>query len=196
MSAYKIAEAAISRLQRHPEKLNLLRMLDILFFDEIGQLPAEIFAAIEIILPRVRDSNEFMGGVIIISTMDHTQLQPVAGRPFLLSSYVITCFKMVKLETSVRASRDIPFQRLQQIVCMNYSKYTEFPGLLDELRELLRNVPKYVENWSSPIITADTYCLYGRRVPANEATTDFINSIRANIPHTDLREKNQLIHRD
>ena len=84
MSAYKISEAAISRLQRNPEKLNLLRMLDILFFDEIGQLPAEIFATIEIILRRVRDSNEFMGGVIIISTMDHTQLKPVAERLFLL----------------------------------------------------------------------------------------------------------------
>ena len=59
-------------------------MLDILFFDEIGQLPAEIFAAIEIILLRVRDSNKFMGGVIIISTIDNTQLQPVSGRPFLL----------------------------------------------------------------------------------------------------------------
>ena len=146
MSAYKIAEAEISRLQRHPEKLNLLRIIDVLFFDEIGQLPAEIFAAIEIILRRVRDSNEFMGGVIIISTMDHTQLQRVSGRPFIISSYVITCLNMVKLETSVRASIDIPFQRLKQIVRMHYSKYTEFPGLLDELRELLRTVPTYVEN--------------------------------------------------
>ena len=174
---------------RHPEKFNLLRMLDILFFDEIGQLPAEIFAAIEIILRRVRDSNEFMGGVIIISTMDHTQLQPVSGRPFILSSYVITCFKMVKLETSVRDYRDISFQILQHIVRMNYSKYTDFPGLFDELRDFLRNVPTYVDNWSSPIITADTYRLYGRRVPSNESTTDFINSIRANIPNTDFREK-------
>ena len=73
---------------------------------------------------------------------------------------------------------------------MHYSKYTEFPVLLDALCEFLRNVPTYVENVSSPIITAYTYCLYGRRVPANEATTDFINSIIANIPHTDLREKN------
>ena len=167
-------------------------MLDILFFDEIGQLPAEIFAAIEIILRRVRDSNEFMGGVIIISTMDHTQLQPVSGRQFLLSSYVITCFKMVKLETSVRASRDIPFQRLQQIVRMHYSKYTEFPGLLDELRDFLRNVPTHFDNWSSPIITSDTYRLYGRRVPDNEATTYFINSIIENIPNTDLRDKKSI----
>ena len=66
---------------------------------------------------------------------------------------------MVRLETSVRTSRDITFQILQQIVCMHYSKYTKFPGLLDELRDLLRNVPTYVENWSSPIITADTYRL-------------------------------------
>ena len=116
-----------------------------------------------------------MGGVIIISTMDHTQLQPVAGRPFLLSSYVITCFKLVKLEISVICSIDINFQRLQKIVRMHYRKYTDFPGLLDELRDLLRNVPTYVENWSSPIITADTYRLYGRRVPANEATSDFVN---------------------
>ena len=62
MSAYKIAEAEISRLQRNPEKFNLLRMLDILFFDEIGQLSAEIFTEIEIILRRVRDSNTFMSG--------------------------------------------------------------------------------------------------------------------------------------
>ena len=85
-----------------------------LFFDEIGQLPVELFSAIEIILCRIRQSTVFMGGVIIISTMDHTQLQPVNGRPFLLSTHVITCFKMVKLRTSVRATGDQDFQRLQQ----------------------------------------------------------------------------------
>ena len=91
---------------RYPEKVNLLRILDVLFFDEIGQLPAELFSSLEIIFRRIRGNNIFMGGVVIISTMDHSQLPPVTGRPFLLSTHVITCFKMVKLESSVRAAGD------------------------------------------------------------------------------------------
>ena len=83
LSPYQIAENAISKLYRYPEKINLLRAMDILFIDEIGQLPAETLSTIEIILRRIRNhSNVFMGGIIIISTLDHTQLKPVNGRPF------------------------------------------------------------------------------------------------------------------
>ena len=82
-----------------------------------------------------------MGGVIIISKMDHTQLQHINGRPYLISTYVITCFKILKLQSSVRAAVDVDFQRLQAIVRMHYSQYIEHPELLDDLRLLLRNVP-------------------------------------------------------
>ena len=86
-----------------------MMVLDVIFFDEIGQLPAETFSAIEIILRRVRKNDIFLGGVLLISTMDHTQLQPVTRRPFLLSTHVITCFKMIKLHKSVRVSGDLRF---------------------------------------------------------------------------------------
>ena len=82
-----------------------------------------------------------MGGVIIISKMYFTQLQPINGRTFLLSTHVITCFKMVKLQSSVRAAGDVDFQQLQAIVRMHYSKYIEHPELLDDMRVLLNNVP-------------------------------------------------------
>ena len=121
--------------------------------------------------------------------MDHTQLKPVEGRPFLLSTHVITCFKMFKLETSVRAVGDTPFQRLQKVLSMHYIKFTDKPELLDELRGLLHTVPTYVDNWSSPVITSDTYRLYSRRSPANEATQSFLSSVRANISNESLREK-------
>ena len=92
--------------------MNLLTTLDVLFIDEIGQLSAEILSTIEIILRRIRNnSNTFVGGVIIISTLDHTQLKPITGRPFLLSSHIITNFKMAKLETSVRAGRYKEFRK-------------------------------------------------------------------------------------
>ena len=47
MSPYQIAELAILRLSRYPEKLNVLIVLDVIFFDEIGQLPAETFSALK-----------------------------------------------------------------------------------------------------------------------------------------------------
>ena len=66
-----------------------------------------MLSTLGIILRRVRNTDIFMGGVIIISTMDHTQLQPINGRPFLLSTHVVTCFKMVKLQSSVRDAGDV-----------------------------------------------------------------------------------------
>ena len=152
-SPHRLAELAICKLLRSPEKLNLLRALDVIFLDEIGQLSAEMLSVLDIILRKTRDSNIFMGGILIISTMDHTQLQPVEGRPFLLSSHVITCFKMIKLQSSVRASDDIELQRIIQIASMHYSAYVDDPELLVEFRTLVSNTCVFVENWDSPEIT-------------------------------------------
>ena len=53
---------------------------------------------------------------------------------------------------------------------MHFNEFNDKPDLIEELRQLLRNVPTYVTNWSSPEISSDTYRLYGRKTPANEAT--------------------------
>ena len=73
-----MAEIAIIRLLHDPKKLNLLR---ILLKNEIGQLSSELLSGLDI-LRRIQDTNIFMGGVVIICTLDHTQLQPAKGRPF------------------------------------------------------------------------------------------------------------------
>ena len=109
MSPYRIAELDIARLQRFPEKFNMLLIFDVLFLDEIGQLPAKMLSTLVIILQRARNTDIFMGGVIIISTMDHTQLQPINGGSFLPSTHVISCFKMAKLQSSVCAAGDVDF---------------------------------------------------------------------------------------
>ena len=99
---------------------------------------------------------------------------------------------MSKSETSVRVVEDNSLQQIHKIMSMHYTKYNDNPNLLNELRHLLQNVPTYVDSWSSPIITSDTYRLYGRRSPANEATQCFIQSIRADIPSQFLREKSSI----
>ena len=186
-SPYKTAETAIAKLLQEPEKLNILRCLDVLFIDEIGQVSAELLSTIDMILRRIRNSHIVFGGVLIIGTMDHTQLLPVSGRPLLLSSLIITCFVMVNLKTSVRCVDDDNFQRLQELLRMNYLKYT--PQDYVELRHLLSTVPTFVSDWNSPEIGSNTYRLYGKKKPAIQATKDYINSIRRNIEASNLLEK-------
>ena len=67
---------------------------------------------IEIILRRVRNSQVLLDGLLIVGTMDHTQLQLVNGRKLVLFYNIIKCFKMVILETSVRCAGDAPFEQL------------------------------------------------------------------------------------
>jgi hypothetical protein len=190
LSPHRMAEIAITKLLRDPKKLNLLRVLDCLFLDEIGQLSSELLAVLDIIFRRVKDTNIFLGGVIIIGTIDHTQLQPVQGRPFLTSSHVISCFKMTMLSTSVRASNDPNFQRIQEIARMHYQKYTENPSLLDEFKDLLSATCTFVPNWSSTEITPSTYRLYSKKFPAKEATRQFVSAVTQSIEQMNLRKKN------
>jgi hypothetical protein len=186
-SAYKTAETVIAYVMQKQERLNILRTLDILFIDEIGQVPAELLSVIDIILRRVRESQVVFGGVHIVGTMDHTQLQPVSGRPFLLSSLIITCFKMVKVETPVRCAGENVFSRLQELIRLHHSKYTS--AILLELRNLLNDIPTYVDDWDSPQIGSDTYRLYGKKTPAIDATRNYINTTRNSMQPNLLREK-------
>ena len=83
--------------------LHLLLTMDMLLLDECGQLSAQQFALIDIILRHTRDSTLPFGGVLIFGTFDHHQLGAIEGLHFLLSSHILTDFK---LEHSVRASGD------------------------------------------------------------------------------------------
>ena len=186
LSPHRLAELAITKLLRDPKRLSLLRKIDILFFDEIGQLPSELLAVIDIILRRIRDTNIFLGGVVIFGTIDHTQLQPVKGRPFLTSSHVITCFKMVMLTTSVRSFGDLPFQRLQEISRLHYKMYSLDPSLIPEFKRLLSETCTFVLTWNDPEITPSTYRLYGKKFPAKEATRQFVDSVRQTILANDI----------
>ena len=56
---------------------------------------------------------------MIIGTMDPSQLQPIGQLPFLTSSLMLTCFKMIELKELVWAHGDPDFQRLQEIKRMN-----------------------------------------------------------------------------
>ena len=107
----------------------------------------------------------------------------------MTSSHVITCFKMVKLKTSVRAAGDINLQRIQEIARMHYSQYKENNGLINEFKSLLRSTCTFVSSWSSEEITPSTYRLYGKKFPAKEATRQYVDNVRQSITSAGIREK-------
>ena len=90
------------------------------FFYEMGQCSAEFLTAFNNILRKVRNGNIFFGGVLIIFSIDHTQIHPIRGCPFLTSCHVIPYFKMVTLENSIRAGNYVTFKRIQHIARYKY----------------------------------------------------------------------------
>ena len=203
LTCFRSAELSCAKLNKKIERENLLRTIDVMFLDEIGQVSSELLSVLDIIFRRVRGNSIFMGGVLVFSTIDHTQLPPVSGHPFLLSSHVVTCFKMFHLKHSVRAANDNRLQGIISIASMHPSEYTNDPDLLSRFRELVSESCTHVDSWSDPEITPSTFRLYGKKVPANEATTEFVENVRRNIDPNLLRvkvskdmEKNRFSHSD
>jgi hypothetical protein len=107
-SVQRLAELAIINLYKNPERLALLQRLDVLGSDELGQIPSEVRSCCDIIMRSIRNSDQYMGGALAIDTIDEMQLKPIKGRPFLMSPFVLTCYRFSVLRHSVRAAQD-PF---------------------------------------------------------------------------------------
>ena len=79
------------------------------------QISSELLATIDIILCCIQNNSTYMGGLILIITLDHTEIQPLEGRHFLTLSHIITWFKMVALDFSVQV-HEAAFYRIHEIV--------------------------------------------------------------------------------
>ena len=161
----RTAERAIRELYRKPELLHFLQSLDFLNIDEWGVLSAELIASIDLVLRYVRGSSEFMGGIFIIATMDHLQLQSFKGSPSMLSLYVLTEFVFVELKESVRASKDPALREICNL--------TRKPMLTkaDEARfeDLLTKHANFVKTFQSDDIPAEAVFVFARKMPCQEA---------------------------
>ena len=101
---------------------------------------------------------------MFICTLDHKQLPPIDGKPFLVSPMVLSCFEFVCLTESMRASGDISLQRIQKIALMNPNFYDDNPELITEFKNLLLDTCTFVDSWSDEIISPNTYRLYGGNI--------------------------------
>jgi predicted GIY-YIG superfamily endonuclease len=127
------------------------------------------------ILPRVRGSNQFMGGVLFIGMIDQLQLRPIKGHPFLLSPFVLTCFRFSVLKKSVRAADDLHLQRIEDISRMLTHEYT--PEILAEMARLLETHCTFVESFSDPRITNTKLRCFAKNAAIRQEEVRFMNDI-------------------
>jgi len=175
------AELAINKIMKNPLVLNAILALDVIFADELGQLSAEFIATINIILCRIRCNSSFFGGVLLIGSFDHTQIQPWSGKPFLASPLLIPIFSMVKLIHSVRTDSAANY-RMQSIARMDHSVLESSRGtdedLIEEFATLARENFTFVPDWNAPEIDSSTFRVYSKRVPVAVAGTEFVTKVR------------------
>ena len=88
------------KLDEETPKNDFLCSFGTLAFDEMGQSLAQIIATFDVILHKIRNIHIYVGGVMIILSMDSTQIQTIWGHPFPTSCHNIYCFKTVTLINS------------------------------------------------------------------------------------------------
>ena len=175
-NAFRRAELAIKRIQKNEKKKEFILGLNVIVADELGQLSAEELSTYDIILRHVRGSNIFLGGILLIGTLDHLQIQPINGRPFLIANSIIPCFKMVQLVSSVRAIGDL-YVELQSLVRKDYIELESNPNLIRRFKEICSLIFTFVDTWDDERITSKTFRVFSKRAPALEALQLFQHSM-------------------
>ena len=187
MSTYRMTELALQKLKRHPYRLDFIKSLHMIASDEVGQKNAEFDEVIDNILRITRGVNMYYGGILGIGTYDPTQLQPIQGRPLLVSLNIIPCYKVVPIKHFVR-TQDSSFFRLQQIARLSYNELRESEDLQYEFERLCEKFT-FADSWDDPSITPGTFRIYAKNIPAKTASKDFVRSVKNHIQMENYRER-------
>ena len=173
LSPFKCAEKALEKIRRKLNLLHILLTMDVLFIDELSQKSAQQIATIDIIMRKLRNSQLPFGGILIIGSMDNSQIQPINQLPFLTSSMVLTCFQAIQLQHSVRAHGDIDFQRLQQLTRKCPYELRQSIDMKNDFFELAGRILTFVPDWKDNRISPNMMRAFSRIRPAQDALTEY-----------------------
>jgi hypothetical protein len=174
-NARNIADKAIRSLKYNPFKVALIIALHILLIDELGNIPAEYLCALDIIFRYFRKNSTYMGGILIICTMDHKQLPPIKATPALLSTLIRTNFKMKLMKFSVRAVNDADLQTLINISRLNA---TVIQARLQQFKNIIITKCNHVNDWNAPNIPKDAIQILGKRSGVERAEDNFFTALQ------------------
>ena len=114
---------------------------------------------------RLQNNCIYLGGLHLVCTLDHDQIQSINGRPFLTSSNLIPMFHTIALQHSVCAADDAAFYQIQQICYYNYHFLEEHPEYMNEFETLCSENLTFLDSYDYPLIHPSTIQLYNKKVP-------------------------------
>ena len=142
--------------------LHVILTMHVLNVDKFASLSAQEVSAVDITLRILHKYHIPFGGLLLVGTMDHKQIQPINQLPFLTSSLVLTCFEAIELKQSVRAHGDLDFQRLQDITRMNPFQLMNHSVIKNDFFELAGRILTFVPNWNDSRVTPNMMrCFHG-----------------------------------
>lgn len=174
MNVNRLAELTIIKFHKSPTSLYYLRQLDVLFCDEGGQMSCDIWATLDIVLRTIRESSLYMGGILIVMSMDPEQLKPIKGMPFLMSPVMLTNYVAIVLKHSVRASTDLRLQRLNNIA----RQYNHTNEELEEFKRIIIQHCNHVPSWESIEIGTNKLLVFGKHQATKEAERKVLERVK------------------
>jgi predicted GIY-YIG superfamily endonuclease len=172
-NVHKIIDQCIRGLNNNPERLYLLRIADVILIDEMGYMSANLLNVIDTVLRKIRGKSSFMGGVLLIGTIDDQQIPPVRAIPLLVSSLIPTSFIMVLLIHSVRARGDTSLQLLINIS----RKIRPTPVDIQQFRSIIINECSHVSDWGDKRIQQGTMRILGTKKALLTAEREYYSNI-------------------
>ena len=102
VSASMLAEEALVRLSNDVKRKNFLERIQFLVIEEVSVLNGEIWAAMDMILQKLKDNYDPFGGIYILANGDCCQLPSVSGTDIFTSSSLVFGVNFHFLEHLVR----------------------------------------------------------------------------------------------
>ena len=99
--------STMNYLKRHPHLLQYMRLLDVLFIDELAFVPNSHMEAIHLVFKELKRNDFFCGNLLIVSTSDHYQNEPIHDRSILEDVWAMQFFLPLSLVHMVRCQCSI-----------------------------------------------------------------------------------------
>jgi len=150
-----IVQKSMQKLKNDIFKQSLIKRIDILYFEEIGMVSAEEFAAIDYILQKTRESFAPFGGILIVGTGDPKQLPPPQGRLIWTSPIILSSVRMFALKKCVRMTDFVGRQFLEMLSVPKISE-----SEIEQILKIFDEKCHFCDFDSSPI---DAVRIFGTR---------------------------------
>ena len=182
IGAGKMAETAWVKLLTRPENFEAIHRVDVLLWDELLNCSDYFIHAVDMLFRMVKRNSRFMlGGVLLVGTGDRKQTQPIDGRPLLTSPLVIANFLMHELENPVRASGDLPLQRIQAMRRLPASAWSN-NATCTEFGKLIGENCTFVDDIYNDRVPSNAVYVFSKCVPCRKAEAHILRRMKDKYP--------------